>query len=118
MSHLKESLILSFTRHGLQTDKYELIFPVVTPFTLLSGLSSSTGWYTGGNPSSNIDWIIREEITEAAQIGTITLTTAGAVTFTFTSTKNINIGDVITITSPSSTQTATGSIGVSIVGER
>src|SRR5210317_1546886 len=98
MSHLKESLILSFTRHGLVPDKYELIFPVVTPFTLLSGLPASTGWYTGGNPNSDIDWIIREEITEDAQIGTITLTTGGEVTFTFTTTKNINIGDVITIT--------------------
>ena len=64
MSHLKESLILSFTQDTIAvsgTTPYELIFPIVTPFTFTSLIVGSQGWFTGTAPATgNIVWSIRE----------------------------------------------------------
>ena len=118
MSHLKESMVISFTASVVAVDSYDLIFPVVTPFTFKSGITGSVGHVEGTAPTIAITYDIIEEITAAASIGSINIAaTTGIVTFVCTGNSFIP-GDVLTIKAPSNLQGMTGALGVSLVGER
>ena len=120
MSHLKTSLIIGFTQSNISSSSvrpYELIFPIVTPFSFTaSSISDSQGWFTGTGAA--VSWIVREEYTVGGSIGTIDLSAGGVVTFSI-SPISFNPGDVLTIIPPASAGAAVGSsIGVCLIGER
>lgn len=119
MSHLKESLILGFSQDTIAvsgTRPYELIFPLVTPISFTtSSVAASQGWFTG--TAATLVWTIRKEINTPGSIGTINLSSGGVVTFTI-SPITLDVGEVITIVPPASLSGASGSLGVSLIGER
>lgn len=116
MSHLKESIILSFTVDAAGI-AYEMIFPSVTKFSFNTNFGGSYAHLEGAAPSGgNVEYIVRNETTPE-NIGTITITqTTGAIAFATTGTLTVALGDVITIKAAAGY--SMGAFGASLVGER
>ena len=114
MSHLKESIILSFTTNTPGTN-YELIFPSVTKFTFNTNFAGSEFYLLGANPSSTVTYTVKNEVT-ANTIGTIAINNLGAILPIASSNLTVDVGDVVSI--KADTGGGMGAFGCSLVGER